>query len=104
VRPQVLVSASTGLPVAESLASHVEHLLTTTVQDCILYDSEGKEVPSGNLVEACLLPRASAASLTQVRRRACQNAGSQHLSVSESNVCFLISYKSNLKQPQPIVP
>lgn len=77
----VLVSASTGLPVAESLASHVEHLLTTTVQDCILYDSEGKEVPSGNLVEACLLPRASAASLTQVVSMAARKANPEALPV-----------------------
>lgn len=63
----VLVSASTGLPVAESLASHVEKLLTTTVQDCILFDSDGQEVPSENLVEACLLPRASAASMSKVQ-------------------------------------
>lgn len=77
----VLVSASTGLPVAESLASHVEHLLTTTVEDCILYDAEGNTVSSGNLIEACLLPRASAASLTQVVSMAARKANPEALPV-----------------------
>mmetsp|Transcript_18625 Transcript_18625/g.35483 ORF Transcript_18625/g.35483 Transcript_18625/m.35483 type:complete len:520 (-) Transcript_18625:262-1821(-) len=77
----VLVSASTGLPVAESLASHVEKLLTTTVQDCILFDSDGQEVPSENLVEACLLPRASAASMSKVVSMAARKATPEALPV-----------------------
>ena len=55
----VLVSASTGLPVAESLAQHVEHLLNATAQECTLFDDDGNQVPSDHLVEQCLLPRAT---------------------------------------------
>lgn len=66
----VLVSASTGLPVAESLAQHVEHLLNATAQECTLFDEDGNQVPSDHLVEQCLLPRATTMTYPAVRKLA----------------------------------
>jgi hypothetical protein len=66
----VLVSASTGLPVAESLAQHVEHLLNSTAQECTLFDDDGNQVPSEHLVEQCLLPRATTMTYPPVRKLA----------------------------------
>lgn len=64
----VLVSASTGLPVAESLAQHVEHLLNATAAECTLFDEDGNQVPSEHLVEQCLLPRATTMTYPPVRK------------------------------------